>query len=148
MPIATDPLSRSFFALADPTRRAMLARLATGPATVGEIAEPFAISRSAVSQHLGVLEDAGLIERTKRGQWRSCALRPAGLDDAERWVAEHRAAWHARFDRLDETLARLVGSPQHQTDAPVGEGADGLVGEEADGLVGEAADTAVGEEER
>ena len=109
MPIATDPLSRIFFALADPTRRAMLERLASGSATVGELSEPFAMSRPAVSQHLGVLEDAGLIERTRQGQWRSCALRPEGLDDAERWVAEHRAAWQSRFDCLDETLVTLVG---------------------------------------
>lgn len=109
MPIATDPLSRIFFALADPTRRAMLERLAAGAATVGELAEPFAVSRPAVSQHLGVLEQAGLIERTRQGQWRSCALRPEGLDDAETWVREHRAAWQSRFDRLDETLAALVG---------------------------------------
>lgn len=109
MPIATDPLSRIFFALADPSRRAMLERLAAGPATVGDIAAPFPMSRPAVSQHLGVLEDAGLIERTRHGQWRSCALRPEGLDDAERWVTEHRAAWQSRFDRLDETLAAIAG---------------------------------------
>lgn len=109
MPIATDPLSRIFFALADPTRRAMLDRLAERTATVSELAEPFAMSRPAISQHLGVLEDAGLIERTRAGRWRSCALRPEGLDDAERWVAEHRAAWQQRFDRLDATLADLVG---------------------------------------
>lgn len=109
MPIATDPLSRIFFALADPTRRAMLERLAAGPETVGELAAPFAVSRPAISQHLGVLEEAGLIERTRQGQWRSCALRPEGLDDAEAWVAEHRAAWQSRFDRLDEALAGLTG---------------------------------------
>lgn len=109
MPIATDPLSRIFFALADPTRRAMLERLAAGPQTVGELAAPFAMSRPAISQHLGVLEEAGLIERTRQGQWRSCALRPEGLDDAEAWVAEHRAAWQSRFDRLDEALAGLTG---------------------------------------
>lgn len=109
MPIATDPLSRIFFALADPTRRAMLERLAAGPQTVGELAAPFAVSRPAISQHLGVLEEAGLIERTRQGQWRSCALRPEGLDDAEAWVAEHRAAWQSRFDRLDEALAGLTG---------------------------------------
>lgn len=110
MPIATDPLSRIFFALADPTRRAMLEALTAGPATVGELSEPFAMSRPAVSQHLGVLEQAGLIERTRQGQWRSCALRPEGLDDAETWVQQHRAAWHARFDRLDGTLATLAGA--------------------------------------
>lgn|GEM_PF-228939 len=117
MPIATDPLSRIFFALADPTRRAMLERLAAGTATVGELAEPFAISRPAVSQHLGVLEQAGLVERTRQGQWRSCALRPEGLDDAEQWVTEHRAAWQSRFDRLDETLAALVAGERSAGDA-------------------------------
>lgn len=116
MPIATDPLSRIFFALADPTRRAMLERLAAGPQTVGELAAPFAVSRPAISQHLGVLEHAGLIERTRQGQWRSCALRPEGLDDAEAWVAEHRAAWQSRFDRLDEALAGLTGGAE-ATDA-------------------------------
>lgn len=110
MPIATDPLSRIFFALADPTRRAMLERLAAGHATVGELAEPFAMSRPAISQHLGVLEVAGLIERTRQGQWRSCSLRPEGLDDAEEWVAAHRAAWQSRFDRLGQTLAGLVAA--------------------------------------
>lgn len=117
MPIATDPLSRIFFALADPTRRAMLERLAAGTATVGELAEPFAISRPAVSQHLGVLEQAGLIERTRQGQWRSCALRPEGLDEAEQWVTEHRAAWQSRFDRLDKTLAALVVGERNAGDA-------------------------------
>lgn len=128
MPISTDPLSRIFFALADPTRRAMLERLASGAATVGELAEPFAMSRPAVSQHLGVLEQAGLIERTRHGQWRSCALRPEGLDDAEAWVREHRAAWQSRFDRLDETLAALVGdrsganaADRRRADASVGD---------------------------
>lgn len=130
MPIATDPLSRIFFALADPTRRAMLERLTAGPVTAGEIAAPFPMSRPAVSQHLSVLVDAGLIERTRRGQWRSCALRPEGLDDAERWVAEHRSAWHTRFDRLEGTLARLMGGPQHQPDAAVGDEADTAVGTE------------------
>lgn len=108
MPIATDPLSRIFFALADPTRRAILDRLAAGSATVGDLAEPFAVSRPAISQHLGVLEDAGLIERTRTGQWRTCALRPEGMTDAEAWVAEHRALWQSRFDRLDDVLRTLT----------------------------------------
>lgn len=107
MPIATDPLSRIFFALADPTRRAILDRLAAASATVGHLAEPFAVSRPAISQHLGVLEDAGLIERTRTGQWRTCALRPEGMTDAEAWVAEHRALWQSRFDRLDDVLRTL-----------------------------------------
>lgn len=150
MPIATDPLSRIFFALADPTRRAMLERLASGAATVGELAEPFSMSRPAVSQHLGVLEQAGLIERTRQGQWRSCALRPEGLDDAEAWVQEHRAAWQSRFDRLDETLAALVGdrsgtktADRRQVDTSVGETTDragasvGDTTDQADASVGE-----------
>ncbi len=130
---ATDQLSVVFQALADPTRRAIISRLRTGAATVGELAEPFAMSRPAISQHLGVLEQAGLIERTRQGQWRSCALRPEGLDDAEAWVRHHRAAWQSRFDRLDETLAAVVGprvaaaadasDPRstNQADASVGE---------------------------
>ncbi|MCH1881874.1 metalloregulator ArsR/SmtB family transcription factor [Agrococcus sp. ARC_14] len=130
MPIATDPLSRIFFALADPTRRAMLDRLAAGAATVGELAEPFAMSRPAVSQHLGVLEHAGLIERTRQGQWRSCTLRPEGLDDAEQWVTEHRAAWQSRFDRLDATLAALVGDPATATATDARNQADTSVGEQ------------------
>lgn len=108
MPQATDPLSRVFFALADPTRRAILERLAAGDATVGELAEPHAMSRPAISQHLGVLEGAGLIVRTRQGQWRSCALRPETLADAERWVVESRAVWEDRFDRLDGVLTELA----------------------------------------
>ena len=109
MPIATDPLSRIFFALADPTRRAMLERLAAGPRTVGELAAPFAVSRPAISQHLGVLERAGLIERTVNAQWRTCALRPEPLDKASEWVERHRGEWNERFDLLDEQLRRLKG---------------------------------------
>lgn len=141
MPIATDPLSRIFFALADPTRRAMLEALTNGSATVGELAEPFSMSRPAISQHLGVLEQAGLIERTRQGQWRSCALRPEGLDDAETWVSQHRAAWQSRFDRLDETLAALVGN-----------GGEATAGDRrrpgtADTRTTDEADTSVGHEE-
>src|SRR5690606_3676972 len=113
------------------TRRAMLERLAVGTATVGELAEPFAMSRPAVSQHLGVLEQAGLIERTRHGQWRSCALRPEGLDDAEQWVAQHRAAWQSRFDRLDATLASLTTPEGGRNDATASEphaAADASVG--------------------
>lgn len=120
MPIATDPLSRIFFALADPTRRAILDRLAAGSATVGDLAEPFAVSRPAISQHLGVLEDAGLIERTRTGQWRTCALRPEGMTDAEAWVAEHRALWQSRFDRLDDVLRALGDGAESTEPAPTG----------------------------
>lgn len=104
---ATDALSRTFAALADPTRRAMLARLAAGPASVTELAEPFTISRPAVSQHLKVLRDAGLVAQTAQAQWRTNALQPEPLDDAAAWVGEQRALWGDRFDRLDATLARL-----------------------------------------
>lgn len=104
MPIATDPLSRIFFALADPTRRAMLERLAAGAATVSELAEPFSMSRPAISQHLRVLDDAGLVQRSKQGTWRSCSMRPEALDSASAWVETNRAAWQSRFDRLDRVL--------------------------------------------
>ena len=103
---ATDPLSRTFAALADPTRRAILTRLRAGPATMGELAAPFAMTRPAVSQHIKVLCDAGLVEQRVQAQWRSCSLRAAALEEAERWVEEHRAAWNTRFDHLDDHLAR------------------------------------------
>lgn len=100
-----DELSRTFAALADPTRRAILSRLRAGPATMGDLAAPFSMSRPAVSQHVKVLHDAGLVERQAHAQWRTCTLRPAPLEEAERWVEEHRVAWTARFDRLDEQLS-------------------------------------------
>lgn len=102
---ATDTLSRTFAALADPTRRAILSRLRSGPATMGELAEPFAMSRPAVSQHVKVLHGAGLVDQRAHAQWRTCTLKPGPLEEAERWVEEHRAAWTARFDRLDAHLA-------------------------------------------
>jgi len=111
---AGDPLSRVFQALADPTRRGILERLSTGPATVGELSEPFDISAPAISQHLRVLEAAGLIERSTRAQWRVCTLRPEPLDAATAWVERNRALWQDRFDRLDDVLAGL--RPGH--DAP------------------------------
>ena len=99
-----DELSAVFHALADPTRRAILSRLSDGDASVGELAEPFAISRPAVSQHLGVLERAGLVERTVDAQWRTVSLRRERLDEASAWIDRHRADWAARLDRLDERL--------------------------------------------
>lgn len=108
MPIATDPLSRSFFALADPTRRRLLELLGHGSASVNDLAGQFDMSRPAISQHLRVLEDAGLISRTRAGQFRTCELRPEGLSEAESWVINHRAAWQARFDRLDEAIRDLT----------------------------------------
>lgn len=106
--MATDPLSRIFAALADPTRREMLTRLSAGPATVGELAEPFQMSRPAISQHLKVLQAAGLVDQQATAQWRTCTVRPHGLDEAETWVSEHHAAWAAAFDRLDTELAGIV----------------------------------------
>ena len=105
-----DELSLVFQALADPTRREILSRLRDGSTTVGELAEPFAMSRPAISQHLKVLERAGLIERTASAQWRTCSLRTEPLDEASAWVERHRGEWNGRFDRLDERLREMKGS--------------------------------------
>ncbi len=102
-----DELSRTFAALADPTRRAMLARLAEGEATVTELAEPFAMSMPAISKHLKVLERAGLITRGRDAQWRPCRLDAAPLGQATDWLDRYRKFWDTRFDRLDEHLKRL-----------------------------------------
>jgi DNA-binding transcriptional ArsR family regulator len=102
-----DELSRIFAALADPTRRAMLARLAEGEATVTELAEPFAMSLPAISKHLKVLERAGLITRGRDAQWRPCRLDAAPLGQATDWLDRYRKFWDTRFDRLDEHLQRL-----------------------------------------
>ena len=103
----TDVLDRTFAALADPTRRAILARLANGETTVTELAEPFAMSLPAVSKHLKVLERAGLITRGRHAQWRPCRLEPAPLKDASDWLEEYRRLWEERLDRLDEYLREL-----------------------------------------
>jgi DNA-binding transcriptional ArsR family regulator len=109
---ATDELSAVFSALADPTRRAILSRLTGGPATVGELSAPFSISAPAVSQHLKVLENAGLIERTATAQWRTCSIRTEPLDGAQDWIQKHRGDWNERFDQLDERLRQLKGEQQ------------------------------------
>jgi DNA-binding transcriptional ArsR family regulator len=101
---ATDELSLVFGALADPTRRDILSRLGTGPVTVGELAANYAMSRPAISQHLGVLEHAGLVARTVNAQWREVSVREKGLDDASDWIAKHRADWSERFDFLEERI--------------------------------------------
>jgi DNA-binding transcriptional ArsR family regulator len=106
-----DALSRTFSALADPTRRAILARLAGGDATVGELAEPFDMSLPAVSRHLKVLTAAGLIERSAEAQWRRCALRGEGLRDAADWIELYRRFWEQQLDRLDAFLARTAPQP-------------------------------------
>src|SRR5436305_5238765 len=103
-----DPLSQTFSALSDPTRRAILARLATGAATVGELAEPFDMSLPAVSRHLRVLTDAGLIERHTEAQWRRCELRGEGFKAAADWIEFYRRFWEQQFDRLDAFLKRTA----------------------------------------
>lgn len=109
-----DPLSATFAALADPTRRAILARLVQGECSVTELAEPFAISQPAVSKHLKVLERAGLVSRGREAQWRPCRLDAGPLKDANDWLEPYRRLWEARFDRLDAYLAEL----QAQAPAP------------------------------
>jgi DNA-binding transcriptional ArsR family regulator len=102
-----DELSLTFAALADPTRRAILARLANGEATVNEIAAPFSISLQAISKHLKVLEKASLITRGRDAQWRPCRLETAPLESASSWIEENRKIWGDRLDRLDEHLKEL-----------------------------------------
>ena len=109
----TDTLSITFAALADPTRRAILARLATGEATVNELAEPFEITLQAVSKHLKVLERAGLISRGRDAQYRPCRLESAPLDSAIGWVEQQRQVWQQRLDQL-ETHLRNIHQPQKE----------------------------------
>lgn len=99
-----DRLSDTFAALADPTRRAIVARLAKGESSVGELARPFDISGPAISRHLRVLEDAGLIERRVEAQWRMCRLRGDALREASEWLEDYRAFWEESLDRLAEYL--------------------------------------------
>src|SRR3954464_7983910 len=107
-----DPLSLAFAALADPTRRAILARLATGDCTVGELAKPFAMSGPAVSKHLKVLERAGLIERGRDAQWRPCRLLPAPIKEVAEWADGYRQFWDASYTRLDAYLKHLTSEEQ------------------------------------
>jgi DNA-binding transcriptional ArsR family regulator len=100
----TDPLSTQFAALADPTRRAILARLAQGEASVNELAEPFAMSLPAVSRHIKVLENAGLIIRTRTAQWRPAKLEPLAMKSIADWLDQYRHFWESSFDRLDAYL--------------------------------------------
>jgi DNA-binding transcriptional ArsR family regulator len=105
--MAADALSATFSALADPTRRAILARLASGERSVTELAEPFDMSLPAVSRHLRVLEEAGLISRGRDAQWRPCRLVPAPLKEVSEWAERYRQMWERRFDRLDSYLDDL-----------------------------------------
>ena len=105
--VSADPLSATFAALADPTRRAILARLASGETSVTELAGPFEMSLPAVTKHLKVLERAGLITRSREAQWRPCRLQAAPLRDATDWMAQYRQFWEARLDRLEDYLQQL-----------------------------------------
>jgi DNA-binding transcriptional ArsR family regulator len=111
--VAVDQLSTTFSALADPTRRAILARLADGEATVNELAEPFPITLQAVSKHLKVLEGAGLIARGRSAQLRPSRLQGEALRDAADWLAGYRRFWEDSFDRLDEHLREIQKGPRH-----------------------------------
>ncbi|MBT9332791.1 ArsR/SmtB family transcription factor [Paracidobacterium acidisoli] len=117
----TDPLSTTFAALADPTRRAILARLALGEASVTELAEPFRMSMPAVSKHLRVLERAGLISRSREAQWRPRRLEAAPLREVADWVESYRRHWSERLDRLDDYLFELqkeMGLGQKHSESP------------------------------
>jgi len=103
----TDRLSTTFAALADPTRRAILARLASGETSVTELAEPFAMSLPAVSKHLKVLERAGLIARGREAQWRPCRIEPGALKQVDDWLERYRRFWDQSLDRLDTYLIEL-----------------------------------------
>ena len=112
--MSPDRLSSTFSALADPTRRAILARLASGEASVTELAEPFDMSLPAISKHLKVLQRAGLVARGRRAQWRPCRLEPKPLKDVADWVERYRDFWEQRFDRLDLYLRELQrGKKRH-----------------------------------
>jgi DNA-binding transcriptional ArsR family regulator len=103
----SDPISSTFAALSDPTRRAILARLTLGETSVTELAAPFEMSLPAISRHLKVLERAGLISRGREAQWRPCRLKPQPLKQAADWLDEYRQYWEESFDRLDDYLKKL-----------------------------------------
>lgn len=105
--MSTDPLSVTFAALADPTRRAILARLARGEATVTELAEPFSLSLPAISKHLKVLQHAGLVTQGRRAQWRPCRIEPAPLKEVAAWMEGYRQFWDENWDRLDAYLQEM-----------------------------------------
>lgn len=107
MQTQSDPLSTTFAALADPTRRAILARLAAGEATVTELAAPFDLSLPAISKHLKVLQKAGLIEQGRQAQWRPCSLKPEPLRDASEWIGQYKRHWEESLERLDSYLREI-----------------------------------------
>jgi DNA-binding transcriptional ArsR family regulator len=114
--MTSDHLSNTFAALADPTRRAILAKLATGEASVTQLARPFAMSMPAISKHLKVLERAGLIARGREAQWRPCRLEPAPLKQVAGWVEHYRQFWEQSFDRLDDYLRELKAQDSKMKD--------------------------------
>ena len=116
--MATDQLSLTFAALADPTRRAILARLASGECSVTELAAPFDMSMPAVSKHLRVLERAGLVARGREAQWRPCRLDPAPLKQVASFAEGYRAMWEQRFDRLETYLQTLKAKESHHARKP------------------------------
>src|SRR5712691_1735000 len=111
--MSPDRLSTTYAALADPTRRAILARLASGEASVTELAEPFEMSLPAVSNHLKVLKRAGLIARSRKAQWRPCRLEAGPLKDAGDWLERYRSLWEQSFDRLDDYLSELQAGEEN-----------------------------------
>ena len=119
MTVAEDRLDATFAALADPTRRAIVARLARGDATVNELAAPFDMTLPGISKHLRVLERCGVISRTRHAQFRPCHLEGEVLDEALSWIEENRRVWKERFDKLDEHLRDLRRAPsRHRKGAP------------------------------
>ncbi len=108
MGLRQDRLSLTFTALSDPTRRAILAKLSRGEATVQELSKPFEISAPAITKHLKVLEKAGLISRGREAQWRPCRIEAQPLNEAMDWIEEHRQIWEERFDRLEEYLKTMT----------------------------------------
>ena len=122
MPVAlsSDPLSATFAALADPTRRAIIARLARGETTVTELSKPFDMSGPAISKHLKVLENAGLITRSRDAQWRPCKIEPQALKSLDEWLDQYRQFWEQRLDRLEDYLRELQGLPPQRPKGPRG----------------------------
>ena len=116
--MTTDHLTATFAALADPTRRAILARLLTGECSVTELAEPFEMSMPAVSKHLRVLERAGLIARRREAQFRPCRIEPGPLKDIAQWMERYREVWEGRLDRLDAYLQQMNSNKENHNDRP------------------------------
>jgi DNA-binding transcriptional ArsR family regulator len=116
--MSLDPLSATFAALADPTRRAILARLALGETSVTELAEPFAMSLPAVSKHLKVLEHAGLIARSREAQWRPCRIAPASFKQVDDWLEKYRQFWEGNLNRLDSYLQQLQAQEPQAAQRP------------------------------